>query len=538
MNNKFIQKVKALPSCPGVYLFRNKDGRVIYVGKAVNLKNRVSSYFNNQEKDPKTAELVKNIVKLDTIETGSEFEALILESDLVKRYNPKYNVRLKDDKGYVYLKITKEDYPRISVVHGVADEKAEYMGPYIDSNAVRNILKIARKIFPYCSCGKNGDDVCLYFHLNLCPGHSAKYISRADYAKNIRGIKKLFAGQTEKLKKEFQKGMKTAAKSENFEQAANFRDQLKNLERIERSHFISDRDLAADIALVQLQKSLGLDKIPARIECYDISNIMGTAAVGSMVVFKNGIASPKDYRRFQIRTVRGANDFAMLAEVIARRFRYNGSRYHPERVQRVEGSSERQRFNSKLNNSDLNRNSKLEIQNYPDLVILDGGKGQLSTVIKNVQIPKSIKVVALAKKQETIYSACPSEVKRRGVISTGMEKSRSLDVARDDNSNIKNSDFISNFKFQISNLPSGSEAYFLVQRVRDEAHRFAITYHRKVKSREMCETSLDAIPGVGPKTKKKLLREFGSIQKIKEADEESLSKITSAKLAKIIKESL
>jgi excinuclease ABC subunit C len=520
MNKYIVQKLKSLPKTSGVYLYRDKDGKVIYVGKAVNLKNRVSSYFNNQEKDPKTVELVKNIVKLDTIETGSEFEALILESDLVKRYNPKYNVRLKDDKGYVYLKMTKEDYPRISVVHGVADEKAEYMGPYIDSNAVRNILKIARRIFPYCSCGKKGDDVCLYFHLNLCPGHSPKYISKADYAKNIRGIKKLFAGQTEKLKKEFQKGMKVAAKSENFEQAANFRDQLKNLERIERSHFISERDLAADIALVQLQKALGLDKIPARVECYDISNIMGTAAVGSMVVFKNGIASPKDYRRFQIRTVKGANDFAMLAEVLNRRFKTREKRKEKREKSVIGPTQPLNSFHNSLN-SDL-----------PDLVILDGGKGQLSTVIKNVQIPKSVKVVALAKRKEEIFSLINN-------------KSQAPNNKQIPNLKLTNSDLNRNSKparpaggFEIRNLPSGSESYFLVQRIRDEAHRFAITYHHKVKSREMYETSLDAIPGVGPKTKKKLLREFGSIQKIREVDEENLSRITSAKLAKIIKESL
>jgi len=523
MNTKFVQKLKSLPKTAGVYLYRNKDGKVIYVGKAVNLKNRVSSYFNNQEKDPKTAELVKNIVKLDTIETGSEFEALILESDLVKRYNPKYNVRLKDDKGYVYLKITKEDYPRISVVHGVVDEKAEYMGPYIDSNAVRNILKIARKIFPYCSCGKKGDDVCLYFHLGLCPGHSAKYISKVDYAKNIRGLKKLFAGQTERLRKEFQKGMKVAAKSENYEQAAKFRDQLKNLERIERSHFISERDLAADIALVQLQKALDLDKIPARIECYDISNIMGTAAVGSMVVFKNGIASPKDYRRYQIRTVKGANDFAMLAEVLNRRFKTNSKSSF--------GSAQDLR---QIPNSKIIRNSKLETRNsgLPDLVILDGGKGQLSTVIKNVNIPEGIKVVALAKRKEEIFSLTNN--KYQAPNPKQIQNSKTYLVT----DKLNNSDLNRNSKFEIKNLPSGSEAYYLVQRVRDEAHRFATTYHRKVKSREMYETSLDAIPGVGPKTKKKLLSEYGSIQKIRATDEKTLSKLIGDKLARRIKETL
>lgn len=465
--NKIGARVKSLPKTPGVYLYRDKAGKVIYVGKAVNLKNRVSSYFNNQPKDPKTEELVKNIFKLDTIEVGSEFEALILESDLVKRYKPKYNIRLKDDKSYVYLKITKEDYPRISVIRQITDTEAKYLGPFIDPLAVRNILKIARRIFPYCSCSKTGDDVCLYYHIGLCPGHSSKYISKVDYAKNIRGIEKLFAGKTDSLKKEFKKEMRLAAKDQKYELAASYRDKLHQLDRIERSHFISERDLAADVALVQLKKELNLSKMLARIECYDISNIMGTAAVGSMVTFVNGVASPKDYRRFQIRTVKGSNDFAMLSEVLKRRF------------------------------SDANAKK----WKAPDLVILDGGKGQLSAVLKSVIIPDGVRVVALAKRLEEIVT-------------------------------------LSDSKFEIRKLKAGSEAFFLVQRIRDEAHRFAITYHRKLKSREMYETSLDTIPGIGPKTKKKLLKEFGSIKKIKEADIIELEKVVGDKLSKVIKEKL
>lgn len=482
MNKKVVQKLKTLPQGPGVYLYRSSSGRVIYVGKAVNLKNRVSSYFSKQERDPKTDELVKNIDRVDIIETGSEFEALILESDLVKRYRPKYNVRLRDDKGYVYLKITREDYPKISLVRQITESGPEHIGPFMDAMGVRSILKQVRRIFPYCSCERRHGETCLYYHLGLCPGHGEKHISKADYAKNIRGIKKLFSGKTDALRKEFTKEMKGAAKREDFEAAASYRDKLNQLQRIERSHFISERDLASDVALVQLQKTLDLTKLPERIECYDISNIMGTAAVGSMVVFVNGISTPKEYRRFQIRTVKGANDFAMLSEVLRRRFAAQNSKW-PK----------------------------------PDLIILDGGKGQLSTVVKNVEMPEGVTVVALAKRFEQIYK-------------------------------IENYGLNSNFKpvrtdvhpggFQISNLPKDSEAYFLVQRVRDEAHRFAITYHRKVKSRELYETSLDAIPGVGPKTKKRLLTQFGSIQKIREASLADISKVTSPVLAKRIKEKI
>lgn len=488
MNKRIIDKLKHLSKSSGVYLFRDEKGRVIYVGKAVNLKNRVSSYFNQTEKDPKTKEMISHIFKLDTINCDSEFEALILESELVKRYKPKYNVRLKDDKSYVYIKISNDNYPRVTVTREIVDTKSNYIGPFIDAAAVRSILKVARKIFPFCTCDLSKGEVCLYYHLGLCRGHDETYLESKEYKKDINGLIKLFGGKTAELEKNFIKQMKLAVKEEKFEIAAEYRDKLKFLERIKKSHFISERDLAADQALVQLKNELKLEKIPKRIECFDISNIMGTSAVGSMVVFKDGVASPKDYRRFKIRTVKGANDYAMMAEVLARRFR---------------------QITKQNKNLKLNRNSEL-----PDLVILDGGKGQLSAVLQNIVVPEGTKIVALAKKQETIYS-------------TQNNKSQNP-------SNKK----IPNLNFQITNLESGSEAYFLVQRIRDEAHRFAITYHRKLKSKEIYQSSLDAIPGVGPKTKKKLMREFGSIDSIRKASIEDLSKTIPLRLAKKVKEQL
>jgi len=465
MNKKIIQKLKKLPKNSGVYIFRDKNNKVIYIGKAVNLKNRVSSYFENANKDTKTQSLVINIAKLDILETSSEFEALILESDLIKRYKPKYNIRLKDDKSYVYLKVTKEKFPRINIVRQITDTDSGYLGPFIDSQAVRSILKIARKIFPYCSCSR-ANDTCLYFHLGLCPGHSEEYISQRDYARNIQGIKRIFAGKTASLEKEFKKQMRSNAANRNYELAANFRDKLKYLERIKKSQFISERDLSADLALVQLQKSLRLPNPASRIECYDISNILGTSATGSMIVFKDGIAAPKDYRRFQIKTVRGANDFAMMAEIVARRFRRHTNTWP-----------------------------------LPDLIILDGGKGQLSAVTQNVIIPKQTKIIALAKKREEVF--IPLDKKYKKII-----------------------------------IPKDSPAYYLIQRIRDEAHRFAITYHRSLRSKKVFNSSLDDIIGVGPKTKKKLLNHFGSVKNIKEATETEIAKVVSSKLAKKIKENL
>ncbi|MDD3481040.1 MAG: excinuclease ABC subunit UvrC [Patescibacteria group bacterium] len=469
MDKRLKEKVRRLPRSSGVYIYRDKSDRIIYVGKAVNLKNRVSSYFSEAEKDPKTEELVRNIVGLETIECGSEFEALVLEADLIKRYKPKYNVRFKDDKNYVYLKITKEDYPRVSVVHQITDSNARYLGPFIDSRAVRAILKVARKIFPYCTCTLPAGEVCLYYHIGLCPGHDDEHIDKKDYQKNIKGLVKLFSGKTKELEGEFKREMKKAAKEKNFEGAAMYRDRLRYLDRIKRSHFLSDRDLAVDKGLAELKRALNLKTIPSKIESFDISNIMGNHAVGSMVVFRNGVASPKDYRRFEIRTVKGANDFAMMSEVVARRFKKRGQ--------------------------------DKAFSDIPDLVILDGGKGQLSAVIQNVIVPDKVKITALAKKKEEIF-------------------------------------VIENNTFERVLLSEGSEARYLVQRIRDEAHRFAITYHKKIRDREVYLTSLDNISGVGPKTKKKLLLKFSSVDRIKAASVKELEEIVGKKLARKIKEIL
>lgn len=471
MNVKLENKLKELPKSSGVYLFRNKEKRIIYVGKAVNLRNRVGSYFHG-EHDSKTVELVKNIVNLEWIEVSSEFEALVFEADLIKRYKPKYNIRFRDDKNYAYIKISGEDWPRISVVHQIVDHTSKYLGPFTETSALKSILKLARHIFPYCTCNLPAEQVCLYYHLGLCPGHGEKYISKKDYAKNIKGLTTLFSGKTQKVETELKKAMKTAAQKKEFERAAEYRDKLHYVLRIEKSHLFSDRELATDAGLRELSETLSLTNLPKRIECFDISNIMGTAAVGSMVVFKNGIASPRDYRRFKIKTVKVVNDFASMAEVLMRRFKMSKTKSKDE-----------------------------SFRVLPNLVILDGGKGQLSTVLKNVTIPADVTVVALAKRFEEIVK-------------------------------------IENCKLKIVNLPKQSEALYLVQRIRDEAHRFAITYHRKLKGKELFETSLDAILGIGPKTKKKLLREFGSIKRIKEASFENLSQLVGEKIAQKIKEEL
>lgn len=474
MNTNIVQnKIKKLPKDPGVYLYRNNKGRIIYVGKAVNLKNRVSSYFMG-EHDPKTEELVRNITDLEWIVAGSEIEALVLESELIKRYKPKFNILLKDDKNYCYIKITKEDYPVISVVRQVVEDKSEYLGPFIDAGSVRSALKYLRKIFPYCTCSLSGDNICLYYHLGLCQGHGQKYISSREYQANIRGLVSFLSGKKEDVVKDLTRRMRDYSRAKEFEKAAQVRDSLSALKRLRFEHVIEEkRELRLDKALLGLQQALGLDTIPARIECYDISNIFGRAAVGSMVVFENGIPAKNDYRRFEIKTVKRIDDFAMHQEVAKRRFGKIGS------------------------------TKDTSFAKVPDLVIIDGGKGQISSVMEVVGPYKlSTKFIGLAKRLEEL------------VIMNELGK------------------------FEVVNLVPDSEAYFLVQRIRDEAHRFAITYHRNLRSKELTSSSLDNVPGVGPKTKKKLIVKFGTIEKIRAANIEEIAKEVGISLASKIKENL
>lgn len=501
MNTKLEQKIRDLKNSPGVYVFRDSEGKIIYVGKAAKLKNRVSSYFiGSVGKDPKTAGLISRVEKLSVIECNSEFEAFILESELIKRYKPRYNIRLKDDKSHVYIKISRDSYPRISVVRQIEDEEAKYLGPFVDARAVRTILKEARKIFPFCSCRLPKDKVCLYYHLNLCQGHGEKYITVKEYKRNISGLVKLFGGKTKELEKSFRRNMETLAKKKKYETAANYRDKLIHLEKIKKSHFIPERSPAPDEALKQLKKELKLKNIPNRIECFDVSNIAGTAAVGSMVVFINGVASPKDYLRFRIKNVNAINDYAMMAEILSRRFKNASARKH--------------RNFSNLERNQGSRTKKQKLPN-PNLVVLDGGKGHLSAALQNVIFPEGVEVVSLSKRNESIYYL--------------PQKDREVEVA---------SRQVKKLFFARKDLPKNSEAYFLMQRIRDEAHRFAVTYHRKVRSKDALELSLDLIPGVGPKTRKNLIRRFGSIKNIKNATEKELSGVVGSKLAQKIKKQL
>lgn len=477
MGKKIKEKIKKLPKTSGVYIFRDKDKRIIYVGKAVSLKNRVSSYFT-YEKDIKTEKLVLNIHDLNYLKTESEIGAIILESELIKRYKPKFNIELKDDKNFVYLKMPKEDFPLPVLVRNPADDKATYLGPFIDALVLRRVIKMLRKIFPFRSAGDiTAKRPCLYYHLGQCPGVCVGKISKKDYAKNMKGIVAFFEGKSKKLEKEFEKEMKKASKSGDFETAAIYRDKMLDLRKINRMHFLKEEDFGKlDKALHGL-KRFGLKNIPKRIECFDISNIQGKEAVGSMVVFENGLPTKAEYRKFKIKILKEPNDVAMMGEMLERRFA---------------NAKKMRRGWDKL----------------PDLVVLDGGNGQLGKVLEVLKsFDIDIPVIGIAKKNEEIFM-------------------------RVWNPRVKA------FSFQKTILPKSSETLYLLQRLRDEAHRFAIQYFRNLHQKVSRGSALDDISGLGPKTKRKLINRFGSISGIRSASVGELEEAVGEKLAKKIKEIL
>ncbi len=597
------EQLKKLPASPGVYLMKATDGTILYVGKAASLRNRVRSYFGSRQGlTPKTEQMVSHIHDIDYFVTNSEQEAVILELNFIKQYRPHYNIRLKDDKNFPYLKIdVNNDWPRVCITRRWEKDGGRYFGPFASAWSVRQTLKMIKNIFPTRSCSKpiTGDarQPCLDYHIKHCLGPCIGAVTKEEYAEVVRQIILFLEGKQEEIVKELKRKMEAAAAALNYEQAALLRDRIQGVENvieaqrfaakvkgeqdviafvIERDqayvqvffirnnrligresftlqgvrleepkqimtsfvkqfydsspyippvillqHPIEDKPFIGDwlrekrggrvsielprrgnkkelvnvvaenarqsleqmkikqlatpgqlaVALEELQKELNLDKSPERIEGYDISNIQGQAAVGSMVVFESGKSKSSHYRRFKIKTVPGANDFAMLQEVINRRFK---------------------RVKSGIAGDDW--------AVIPDLVLIDGGKGQVHAVydIMRELGVADIPVVGLAKENEEIYRPNSSQA----VI-----------------------------------LPRSSKGLQLLQRVRDEAHRFAIGYHRKVHQRDTLGSMLDSVPGIGPGRKRALLRKFGSIRGIQQASvaELSTTKGMTRRLAESIK---
>jgi excinuclease ABC subunit C len=603
-----IPSLEGVPIKPGCYLMKDKSGRVIYVGKAVNLRSRVRSYFHTSSGEhPKTAELVKHINEIEWIVVGSELEALILEMNLIKRYRPKYNVHLKDDKRYPYIRVHwEEPFPKVTFTRRLSNTGSQYFGPYTSAWAVHQTLDILRKIFPYLTCDRviTGEDkrACLYFDIKLCAGPCIGAVDQNTYRAMIGDLCRFLSGHTEPIVERLKSEMIRASEALDFEKAAAIRDQLNAIERVVEGHkLISPQMVDSDViafarddrnacvqvffiragkligreyflldgvdqaedeelveaflkqfytdatfipqnvllptdieeariieewlnqrregkkvklivprrgtkreliqlaaenasetltslraqweadrskhvqALADLQSALAIEQPLNRIECYDISNLQGTAAAGSMVVFEQGAPSKNYYRKFTIRTVEGQDDFASMEEVLSRRFR----RWKI-------ANEEAQKPGGKLDPA---------FGLLPNLLIVDGGKGQLDRAVKVIEqfeLNTKIPVVGLAKKHEELYlHDCKDPVI----------------------------------------LPRQAQALFLVQRIRDEAHRFALKQHKTQRRKKGVASVLDSISGIGPARRKALLKSFGDIESIRNAKIEELASVPGITLA-------
>ena len=592
MNERMKQKLSELPASPGVYLMKDTADEVIYVGKAASLRARVRSYFQTQEgMAPRTQALVAEIADFDVIRTETEAEAFLVEDSLIKRHQPRFNVRLRDDKRYPYLKITDEPFPRILVVRRRFDDGARYFGPYTNVKSMRQTLKLAQKLFPIRTCNldlplASPRRPCLNYHIGRCLGPCAERVSREEYAKAVEGAAMLFEGRVAGLVRKLTEEMNAAAENREYERAAGLRDRIGALTRtLERQSValsdLVDRDaiglsieedracvqvflvrggrvsgretfhlrapadpgesevvgafmtqyyanatsvpkevlLPTEIeeedrltdwlsslrgnrvsvrvprrgekrrlvelasqnarfalkgsqredavreettaALVELAEELSLSSFPQRIEAYDISNTGGGEATGSMVVFENGRPRRDAYRRFKVHISGKPDDYAMMAEVLRRRFRRGLAEMSDPTV------------------------SRGKFSDLPDLVLIDGGKGQLNvgvSVMKRLNI-EGIDAIGLAKRQEEIF--LPGE-----------------------------SDPIV--------LEPKSDALLLLRRIRDEAHRFAVSYHRKLRTKRSLSSVLDEIAGVGPKRKSALMKRFGSVERLAAASADEI----------------
>jgi excinuclease ABC subunit C len=591
----FSARLRALAPAPGVYLMKDARGDVLYVGKAARLRDRVRSYFQSPRgHDPKTRELVTHIVDFEVIRTDTPTEALILENELIKRYQPKYNVMLKDSKTYPYLKITGDEWPRVIMTRRIVADGGRYFGPYPSAGSAHDTLRLLNRLFPYRKCEKTitgHDEDCLYHHLRQCLAPCVSAVDRPTYLEAVDRAARFLDGHGEEIIAQLEEEMNQAADAWNFERAAELRDRLGAIRHVtERQKVVSPSGTNADLiavaqtaggdagvqvgflrngkilgseffpmrarvedppaailagfvgqfyadaamvpptlllqhplpdgeseviadwlrqrrggkvelvaprrgekrqlvemvaksagenleqsrlkflsdeqkmtaALTELADALELPRLPRRIECFDISNLHGTNPVASMVVVEDGRPAKKEYRRFTIKTVEGSNDFAMMHEVIRRRFR------------RAAATDE--------------EGHDAKWTTLPDLVVVDGGKGQLSAALAALDDVgwSGQPIAALAKENEELYlPGRPNPIV----------------------------------------LPRDSQALFLVQRLRDEAHRFAVTFHRQRRAKATLHSRLDDVPGVGPKRKQALIRHFGSLRAVKDASETELTAI-------------
>jgi len=616
MNEKIQSVLNSLPHRPGIYLMKDADGKILYVGKANSLYNRVRSYFQeSSDLGPKNRSMIAKVDDIEFLVVKNEVEALVLESNYIKQYRPKYNVLLRDDKNYPYIKVSlAEDFPRVYRVRSFQRDGNRYFGPYTNSGAVDSTLDLLNKLFAFRTCRYDASNwaapregeppagwkqkllprPCTQYYIHRCIAPCVGYGTREEYDKVIQQVILFLEGKHDEVVKHLQEQMQEAAENLNFEEAARIRDRIRAVERIlEKQRIIhtegqDDQDVIAlasagdetcaqvfffrggklvgreyfilqgtgesspaevmgsflqqfyessphvpaeiivevepddravlqswlkekrrgavaisapkrgeklglvemvkqnaqevleqqrikwltdsqktQMALEELQEALNLAAPPYRIECYDISNTQGTNSVGAMVVFEAGRPKNSEYRRFKIKTVEGPNDFASLQEMLRRRFRRQALKER-ESTERIEQDTSFQHDWA-----------------MPDLIIMDGGKGQLSAAMDVLQeLRIDVPTVALAKENEEIFiPGSPDPII----------------------------------------LPRSSQGLYLVQRIRDEAHRFGITYHRKLRSERTFKSVLDEIPGIGPKRKQALMKHFGSVRAISAASVEDLA---------------
>ena len=624
---QLVAQVAALPAKPGVYTFRDATGKVIYVGKAANLRARVRSYFGSPRSlEGKTRKLAERIAALEIVTTRTEQDALHLEATLVKRHQPLFNVRLKDDKHYPYLKVdVNSPWPRVTITRRVQNDGARYFGPYASAKSVRTSLDLVKKLFPWRSCDKEitGSDPrpCLDYYIRRCIAPCTSYCTPDEYREVIDQTMLFLDGKSSVVVEQLNGAMREAADELNFERAATLRDQLAAVERVteqqitadtvdseldafgiavdgdeamvqvlfirgqkmtgsdsfslagvqdepleqvlaaflrqyyegalqiprlvlipheieqgellggwltekrggvveirrpqrgdkrrltemaaenarealemQRVRWLADHD-RTNAALGELGEALSLPAPPNRIECYDISHNQGDSTVASMVVFLDGRPATREYRRFRIRSIEGPDDFASMAEVMRRRFRRLGELRKEERAEGFELPAELDAPNdaeppqSEGGEPERDESEQSAEEGWgavPDLVIVDGGRGQVSAahdVMRNLAVD-DIPLAGLAKREELLFLVDTAEPIR---------------------------------------LDRRSQGMYLVQRIRDEAHRFAISYHRRLRQQRASRSPLDRIPGIGPSRKKALLRKFGSLQAIRQASADEIA---------------
>lgn len=617
VNEKIRSTLATLPKKPGCYLMKDADDKIIYVGKAVNLWNRVHSYFiNDAGHTEKTRQMVRHIDHIEWIVVESELEAFILEMNLIKRHRPHYNIQLKDDKHYPYIKLSLQDpYPKVTVTRRMERDGARYYGPYTSGWAVHQTLDMLRKVFPYMSCDREitGRDLrpCLYYDIKLCSAPCIGAVTQDEYHRMMEKLGAFLEGKSTEIIEQLQKEMQEASDRMLYERAAMLRDQIRAADKVvEKQKIVSTEYLDSDVialarsedescvqlffvrggkligqeyfvlegtadekdsevleafirqyydqsanvpeqmllpvepeetkiinrwlrqkrggrkieikvprsgnqkdlvnmaadnaietlralkaqwkndtnrqneALAELQNALNLPQPPYRMECYDISNTQGTNSVGSMVVFLQGVPAKKHYRRFNIKTVEGPNDFDSMTEVLTRRIK----RY----------------LSAQEKNAETGGKADESFAMLPDLIIMDGGKGQLGRAVEVLEefgLTEKVHVVGLAKREEELFLPHQSE----SIL-----------------------------------LPRHSQGLYMVQRIRDEAHRFAITSHRGRRAKAALVSDLDKIPGIGPVKRRALLKKFGSVPDIAAAPVEQIALVRgiNEELARTIKDSL